>query len=556
MNNPIRAAVYIRMSSDKQEDSPERQRSQTRPYTERKGYTVVREYLDEGISGDQFQKRKGLQQLLADAASGLFSVLVVDEPSRLSRQEPIEFIATVIKPLKDAGVRLDTVSNGEQPWDNLAGILMTVIHSDQASGEQLKISRRALSGMLKNALEGRHCGGGPPYGYLIEYETIEEEGRPPKTRPVKLVPDPRRAHVVKWIFERYAEGRVTMDEIARELNERGAPPPAGKGGREARGGRIVRWNRGGVRAILSNPRYVGVQTWNRRTRGRFYHLQKGAVERKQKQTYQLNDRGEWYVVPDRHEPLISQELFDRVQTRMDWNKGGRKPSSRGGYLFSGLAVCGKCGRTLAGIHRNGHNFYRCQRYNEVGEVVCGYGSIREDVLIEQLLGCIQEQMLAPERLAELRKHIRREAERQRAPDKLKALRKQLSELEANITRGNENLLLLPADRVPKSLAVLKQWEQDRDQLQDKLNRLTGRGDEMDLEKQIEMAEAMLWKLKKASDKDDPLLLRQVVREAVARIEVSFLERRTAQRTRHIPTGGTIHLRPQAIHPALHASRSS
>src|SRR2546421_7197169 len=99
-NGQVRAAAYYRMSTADQKDSPERQRSQVRPYCKDKGYALVREYADEGIAGDVFGRRSGFQQLLRDASSGLYSVIVADEWSRLSRQDPVDFIATVVKPLK------------------------------------------------------------------------------------------------------------------------------------------------------------------------------------------------------------------------------------------------------------------------------------------------------------------------------------------------------------------------------------------------------------------------------------------------------------------------
>src|SRR5262249_52397370 len=105
------------MSTTDQEGSIERQQSQARPYAEKQGYRIVAEYADEVIAGDGFAKGPGLQRLLADARAGKFSVVVCDEPSRLSRQRPIDFIQDVAGPLDRAGVRLDTVTRGSVDWD-------------------------------------------------------------------------------------------------------------------------------------------------------------------------------------------------------------------------------------------------------------------------------------------------------------------------------------------------------------------------------------------------------------------------------------------------------
>ena len=63
----IRAVAYYRMSDDKQENSIERQKSQVIPYSVRHGYEIVREYVDEGIAGDEEKKRKAFMRMLADA---------------------------------------------------------------------------------------------------------------------------------------------------------------------------------------------------------------------------------------------------------------------------------------------------------------------------------------------------------------------------------------------------------------------------------------------------------------------------------------------------------
>src|SRR5262245_1369146 len=132
---PLRAGAYIRMSDDDQESSPERQRSLALPYCEQKRYVVVEEYVDLGIAGDEFEKRKALQRLLADARKGLLDVVVSDDPSRVSRLDAIDYFALIAKPLKDAGVILDTVASGPLGWTDLPAQLLHVINAHQARAE-------------------------------------------------------------------------------------------------------------------------------------------------------------------------------------------------------------------------------------------------------------------------------------------------------------------------------------------------------------------------------------------------------------------------------------
>jgi DNA invertase Pin-like site-specific DNA recombinase len=134
------------MSTDQQEDSIDNQRSQVLPHCERHGYRVAGEYLDEGIAGDEFAKRSGLQRLLRDAAAGKFDVVVVDEVSRLSRQKYTAFMASVAHPLDEAGVTVDSVAEGALGWEDMADILRMGIHQPTGRSESQKNSRRTLTG--------------------------------------------------------------------------------------------------------------------------------------------------------------------------------------------------------------------------------------------------------------------------------------------------------------------------------------------------------------------------------------------------------------------------
>src|SRR5262245_56684400 len=98
-----RAAIYIRMSTEDQPDSPERQRSQILPHCEKLGVKVVKEYVDLAQRGWD-PSRSEFQRMLADAKARQFDIIVVDEVSRLSRQSPLDYIQTVACPLRDAGV--------------------------------------------------------------------------------------------------------------------------------------------------------------------------------------------------------------------------------------------------------------------------------------------------------------------------------------------------------------------------------------------------------------------------------------------------------------------
>jgi DNA invertase Pin-like site-specific DNA recombinase len=548
-NGRLRAAAYYRMSTSRQEDSPERQRSQVRPYCKGKGYALVREYSDEGIAGDVFERRAGFQQLLRDAKAGLFSVIVADEWSRLSRQDPLDFAAAVAKPLRDARVTLDTVSGGPQKWDDLGSQLLMLVKSDKATGEAKELSRRTLAGMARLAAGEGRVFGPAPYGYKTEYETVEEPGKPPRVKPLRLVPDPDTAHVVSWVFARYAEGGVTVDWLCRQLKARGAPPPSRKGGRRrADGVREPRWNRSAVLTILRNPKYTGATAWNRRSKGKYHALPADRVVCARGRAGDArNAPGAWVVVAGTHEPLVTQATFDAVGRRLaDHARGGRK-HNLGAYLFSGLAVCGDCGRTLCGTTQKGVRVYRCVARDAAGETVCRSVRVREDVLLARLLAALKETFTDPARQEKLLARAREKAAADRRPESLEPLRKRLAALGAKIARGNENLLLLPPEKVSDLYPVVKGWEEERGRLAGELADRERRAPVADLRETFKGIQAWLWGLEELAGRaEDPGVLpqlRDAVKAGVCRVEVRWSHRpsKTGRSTRHAPAGGTLYL---------------
>src|SRR5262249_32051688 len=121
----------------------------------------------DGIPGDEIKRHPDWKRLLKDAG-GKWSVLLMDEPSRLSREDPDEFVAEVKLPLKRAGVRADSVTKGLLDWDTIAGHILTVIDTYKAHEEVRDLSRRTLGGVARRAKDGLWYGWRCPYGLRID----------------------------------------------------------------------------------------------------------------------------------------------------------------------------------------------------------------------------------------------------------------------------------------------------------------------------------------------------------------------------------------------------
>ena len=314
---------------------------------------------------------------------------------------------------------------------------------------------------------------------------------------------------------------MSMDELAEELNLRGAPPPGRKGGRASktrrRGEASTRWTRNAVRAILRNPKYTGALVWNRRSRGKYHTLlADGKVTGKPDKKDRANDPATWIIVPGTHEALVSQELFDRVQDRLATNRGGTGPKL-GSYLFSGLVTCTNCGRTMNGITMKGRRYYRCHKYDgDTRQVVCGYAAVSEEFLLERFDRTLQEEVLNRDRLRAIEEEMRRRTRPSGRTDAVEALRARLDTLLGHIDQGNANLAILPADRLPGVVAKLREWEEERDRLRVEIGRRQGPGLLDGFQQSVEEFEALLWRWRELVEDGDAVLLREIIRDTIER----------------------------------------
>ena len=234
-NGVVRYAGYYRKSTDHQEQSIDRQKAQVVPYVTRQGGKLVAEYTDEGVPGDEFEKRSDFQRLLRDAAAAKFDVIVVDEPSRLSRQNPIELIEKVVAPLRRSGVRIDTVTKGPLDYESLAGIIMMTVHAHKSEEEPRDPSRRTLGGIAKKAKAGNWFGWAPPYGLRIVREIDQETGKV-VSRACVFGPE-EEVRAVRFIFDAVANRGWPLRRVCRELEARRVKPPVPRGaGRTGRPG--------------------------------------------------------------------------------------------------------------------------------------------------------------------------------------------------------------------------------------------------------------------------------------------------------------------------------
>lgn len=553
-----RAATYVRASTDEQENSPERQLNQIRAYCERKGYRVVRQYEDMGMRGYD-DSRPQFQKLISDAKSGHFDVIVVDEQSRLARNDPVKFIARVIDPLRDANVAIDTVAKGVLDWDDLGDFIVGAVSQHAASGEVITLSRRVVTELARKALSGDVVAGKPPYGYtqvwLDKAGNLVHEGRRTWTRrPTGWTPSLRinedEAEVVRFIFDAYVNQDLSLNGIMKELRAKGIASP--------RGGPY--WSRAHLRNMLTNRVYVGDYVFNRVSVGTFHRLswqgkddgRVGLAEPKRMSKTQgrrtnpitKNDQKDWVVITDHHEALVDRELFKRAAAALGDNRERKTPKpSRGDYCLSKILVCKACGNWMVGDRDpRGLKFYICGGYYRYGLQMCRPFRIREDSILEVVAENMRRHLLSPERIDQLRAEARSYQERLENGRDLARWTKEVEKLDRNIRKGRSNLLLLEGDgdTLRGLHDEIREWERKRDAIQGNIEKAQRENPVKDTEVLIKKLQGLLGDFVEAMRGREPAAIRKVVRDVMSKMELVFSTERKAVRNRYHLTGGSVY----------------
>ena len=360
------AALYMRLSKDDEgtgeSASISTQRKMLRAYCAENGYDVYDEYVDDGWSGTNFD-RPDWQRLIKDIESKKINLVVTKDLSRLGR----DYIATgqyteIYFPSK--GVRYIAINDGydsDSPYTDIAPF-KNIINEMYARDTSKKI-RSAFQTKMR---EGAFIGNFAPYGYRKDPDNKNH-----------LVVDYAVAPIVQQIFN-MAENGYPPSEIARQLNSKGIMTPA-----------MYRCSK---RPYLSAEKYSQRKEWTSSTickmlRNIVYlgHVAQGKTTKvsfKSQITLQ-NGKNEWIVVKDMHEPLITQETFDKVRGRCVSRRS--LPKSSFTNVFSGIAKCADCGRNMSssGSRKKGSVYNLvCGGYKLYGSVECTNHFIDYDVLYD------------------------------------------------------------------------------------------------------------------------------------------------------------------------------
>ena len=359
-----KAALYMRLSKDDgngESASINTQRSMLRTYADRNGFSVYGEYTDDGYSGTTYE-RPAWKRLLADIEAEKVNLVITRDLSRLGRDYILTGQYTEIYfPAK--GVRYIAVNDGYDSNNrgNDLAPFQNIVNEMYARDTSKKI-RSALKTKME---DGAYIGNYAPYGYRKD----------PGDKNHLLI-DPLTAPVVRDIFERASRGEPPL-KIAKELNKRCIKTPAGyrrfkrQEADMETAGEEKGWTSSTICKILSNRVYTGDMVQGKTSKLSF----------KSQMTLRI-PKEEWIVVENKHDPIVSRDLFEQAGRRSVPRK--RSKSAQFSNVFSGLVYCGDCKRvmtTTGGSHKEDRKLV-CSGYKQYGRTSCTNHYMNYDLLCQ------------------------------------------------------------------------------------------------------------------------------------------------------------------------------
>ena len=394
-SNYFSTAIYVRLSiensgKDDDGDSIANQFSFCKAYlTEHTDLKLYGIYEDNGEKGTNFD-RPEFKRMMDDIRSGKVKCVLVKDLSRFGR-DYIEAGEYLEKIFPFMGIRFISITDGYDSLtcDDAEGTLMIPLKNMINDVYAKDISRKIITSFRARQEKGEFLPAFAPYGYVKSKEVA-----------YRYEVDQETAPYVRMIFEWKAEG-VSHNEICKRLNDMGAVTPARRkvdlGIWRAEKYKNTVWFGRTIIDILKNPTYTGCIVYGRIPKSLYEGIKMHRAPEE-----------EWRYVPNAHEPIIRQELFDKVQKMFaDRAKTFKEKMDKNAPLrelvtnhFKGRIYCGDCGKRMRFVKPTdrrypvdqNHAIYVCGGYLDSGYSRCSRHSIRYPVIAEAVMAAIKVQL--------------------------------------------------------------------------------------------------------------------------------------------------------------------
>ena len=370
----VTAFLYERLSRDDNMEGESysigNQKKLLTKVAKEKGYTNLVHFLDDGISGVTMD-RPGFVEMIQQLEQGRAAAVFVKDLSRLGRNY-IEVGRLTEEFFPEHDIRLVAVSDNIDTAEGENELAPIRNLFNEWYARDISKKRRISNKIKGNAGEPM---GQPPYGYIKD-----------PSNPKRWIVDDEAAQVVRRIYSMTLEGYGT-EQIAAQLEKdeiltpraywlkKGIKRP-GKGKQQP----ATKWNSSTVTKILSLQEYCG-DILNFKTYSKSYKNKKRLE----------NDRENWVIFKDVHEPIIERAVFEQVQQKR--GKIRKRRTNEGEHnMFSGLLVCADCGCNLH-FHFNQGNpeikYFNCSNYKGNRGSCTSTHYVRVDFLEQVVLGEIR-----------------------------------------------------------------------------------------------------------------------------------------------------------------------
>lgn len=406
-----KVAIYCRVSTTEQAEEGYSIGEQKKLLTyecEKNGNTIYKIYSDEGISGKNIKARPALKELLNDANEGKFDSVMVWKINRIGRN------------LKDVLDMVDlfdrnniTFKSATEPFDTTTpgGKMQFQMMALIGEFERGTIAQNVKMGMMARAREGR-WNGNVVIGYDLK---LKEHTTNKKRKDTELVVNEKEAEIVRTIFKMYSQGNG-YKAIANYLNKFGYKTKKGNP-----------FSLTAIKDILNNPVYIGKIRYN---------LRPNWSEKRRKGT-----SSNPLIVDGKHEAIIEQELWDKVQSMLQTSKGKPSRIYDGEFPLTGILKCPQCGagmvimrtsRTRKDGTKRRLEYYCCGNWKNKGTAVCHSNAIRVDKANDYVFGKLSELLSNDKLVKDIVKNINTDRKNKVDPskDELQKLTKELDKISA------------------------------------------------------------------------------------------------------------------------------
>lgn len=302
--------AYIRESTEEQDKgfSPQNQERSIKEYAKNNNINIIGIYKDL-LSGTSADKRSDFQRMIKDAEKNKFEIILLYHTSRFARnvQEARKYKEHLREELN-----IDVVSITQHfgNWNEPGSFLNEGVNELFDAHTSKQISFWVRSACQEKRKQGYQLGN-PPFGYTKKKLGFDNE----RNRTIyskNWEVSEKEAKIVKKIFNLYASGDYSYADIAEEINKQ-----------KIKTKYDYPFTYSSIKDVLKNKTYLG---------------------------YVFSPRRDYPLLPAKHKPIISKELFEKVQEIITERRGtkGRPIAQHRFYLLQDLVYCYHCRKYLVG----------------------------------------------------------------------------------------------------------------------------------------------------------------------------------------------------------------